>query len=237
MIYLTSIKRSFSQFTEKRTLQLLLKTVLLTFCLLMLINFCMYYILDWFGLYDYLINKLSAPLWVSKILTLMMLHILSMLLFPALLIGVSGIFLEEIADYVEARYYPHLPKSDMIPIPQQIKSIVTLIGLILLVNILMIPIYFFPVINIFVFYFMNGYLISTEYFELISLRRLSFPDYNKLWKKKFFGIYMGGVICSIGMSIPILNLFVPYLSTAFMVHLFDSYTAYDHKTKTVKIIS
>jgi len=236
MIYLQFLKRSFSQFTEQKTLKLLLKTVLITFFLLLLINVSIYCFLDWAGFYQYLIHSLFVPVILGKVVVFIILHMISMLLFPALLIGISGVFLEDIADLVEEKYYSYLPKANKISTFQQLKSLLSLIGLILFVNLLMIPIYFFPVINIIIFYLLNGYLISKEYFELISLRRISVENYRKLWKKKFFSIYVGGIICSIGISVPILNLFVPYLSTAFMVHLFDNYTQYDSKLKKIEII-
>lgn len=223
MVYLTLIKKSLTQFSDKETLKLVLKTAMLTFVLLFVINTLIYLLLDWAGFYHYLIVKLSVPIFLSKIMTFIILHLVSMLLFPALLIGVSGVFLEDIAALVEKKHYPHLQQAKSLPVMQQVKSLMSLTAMIVFVNLLMIPFYFFPVINIFVFYLVNGYLISKEYFELISLRRISPQEYKKLRKRKFFGIYMGGIICSIGMTIPVLNLLVPYLSTAFMVHLFEYY--------------
>jgi CysZ protein len=160
--------------------------------------------------------------WLVDLLGVVGVLLLSWLLFPALVTLVMGFFLERVAAAVEQLDYPgHGP-----PQRQSIRETVVIgIRLMLLsiaLNLLALPIYLLvPVLNIFVFLGLNGYLFGREYFELIALRRL---DINavKTVRRSFGGrIFIGGVIIAGMFAVPLINLVAPVIATAFMVHMFE----------------
>jgi uncharacterized protein involved in cysteine biosynthesis len=89
-------------------------------------------------------------------------------------------------------------------------------------NILVLPIYFVPFLNIFVFYTLNGYLLGREYFETVALRRLSAGEARELWRKEKRRLIVAGAVITLMLTIPFLNLVAPVVATAFMLHLFQS---------------
>ena len=85
------------------------------------------------------------------------------------------------------------------------------------------PIYFFlPVINLLVFYALNGYLLGREYFELVALRRLDGSSAQVLRKSYQGTIFLSGAVIAFLTTVPLLNLAAPVVATAFMVHLFET---------------
>ena len=90
-------------------------------------------------------------------------------------------------------------------------------------NLLALPIYFLlPVINLLVFYALNGYLLGRASFELVALRRLDESSVRALRRSYQGSIFLSGAMIAFLTTVPLANLAVPVVATAFMVHLFES---------------
>jgi CysZ protein len=88
-------------------------------------------------------------------------------------------------------------------------------------NILALPLYFVPIINVFVFYLLNGYLLGREYFELVAARRFDAAGTRRL-RRKFRGrVMLAGVVIAFLLTVPIVNLVTPVVATGFMLHVFE----------------
>jgi uncharacterized protein involved in cysteine biosynthesis len=69
------------------------------------------------------------------------------------------------------------------------------------------------------FYALNGWLTARLYYEQVALRRRS-PAEVKAWRKANAGVlWLTGIVIVFLGTIPILNLIVPVLGTAAMVHV------------------
>ena len=151
--------------------------------------------------------------------------ILSWFLFPAAVSVVIGFFLEDVTAAVEARHYPALPPAREQPLREAILGGVRFAGRALLVNLAALPIIliasFLPPLNLVVFYGLNGYLLSREYFELVALRRLDERQARQLRRAFRARIYVAGVVVAVLLTIPLVNLVAPVVATAFMLHLFE----------------
>lgn len=146
--------------------------------------------------------------------------ILAILLFPAVAIAILGIWLDEAAEAVEDRYYPNLPPPRQQRIGEMI-AVMLRFGLIALVlNILVLPLYLSVVLTPFVYYGLNGYLVGREFYEVAALRHLDPRAAGALRRENRARIFIGGVILTFLLSIPIVGLFVPVVAVAYMVHLF-----------------
>lgn len=143
-------------------------------------------------------------------------------LFPAVAGMVAGFFLDAVADAVETRHYPGLPPARSLGMGETVLAALRFFAILAVANLAALAlVYLIPVLNLIVFYVLNGYLLGREYFELVALRRMPAAE-AAAFRKRYGGrIFMAGVAMALVLSVPIVNLIVPILGTAFMVHIFQ----------------
>ena len=146
---------------------------------------------------------------------------LTWFLFPATVSAVIGLFLDQVAECVEKRHHPGLPTSNGLPVGEGIVMSLKFVGILIVLNILMLPFMFLGPVFPVVFYLVNGYLLGREYFELVASRRLSPKEVTKLRKERQGGVLAMGVIIAFSLTIPLVNLLMPVVATSAMVHLFE----------------
>ncbi|GGF58683.1 hypothetical protein GCM10011332_10320 [Terasakiella brassicae] len=155
--------------------------------------------------------------WLGSIATIAVVW----LLFPAVASVIIGFLLEDIAEAVEKKHYPGLSLANSIPWGETLVEAIKFAGVMLLLNILALPIYLlFPAVNLLVFYSLNGYLISREYFELVGQRRVGVKKAKALRKAYQGRLLIAGALTAFLLTIPLVNLLAPVVGTAAMVHLF-----------------
>lgn len=148
---------------------------------------------------------------------------LTWFLFPATVSAVISLFLDSVADCVEHKHYPNLPATDGAPIGEQIAMTLKFFGILVGLNILLLPFLFFGPIFPFVFYGVNGYLLGREYFEMVAARRMPANAVTELRKARQGRLFLVGVAIAFGLTIPLVNLLMPVVATAAMVHLFEEW--------------
>ena len=149
--------------------------------------------------------------------------LLTWFLFPGVVSATVGLFLDRVADRVEARHFPDLPLTDGPPLASTLLSSLRFLAVFVVLNMLMLPFLFFPPVFPFVFYGVNGYLLSREYFELVAFRRLD-PSQAKALRKINQGrLFLVGLVIAFLLTIPVVNLITPVIATATMVHLFENW--------------
>lgn len=144
-------------------------------------------------------------------------------LFPGIMSALIGFFLEDIAGAVEARHYPSLPKAKGLPAKAAVLTTLRFLGAVIVLNIPLLIFLLFPPVFPFVFYAVNGYLLSREYFELVALRRIEPEDMRSLRRAHRGRLIMTGVIITLLLTVPLVNLLAPIVATAAMVHLFEEW--------------
>jgi uncharacterized protein involved in cysteine biosynthesis len=154
--------------------------------------------------------------------------VLAVLLFPASFGIVVSIFTERIADIVEQEHYPHLGRAHGIPIWTGIWTGLVFLVAVIALNLLMLPLYllalFVAGLGAVLFYGLNGWLTGRVYYETVALRRLS-PAEVKAWRRANVGIlWLTGMAIVFLGTIPVLNLIVPVVGTAAMVHVAQTLT-------------
>ncbi|NQV47218.1 MAG: EI24 domain-containing protein [Rhodospirillaceae bacterium] len=151
--------------------------------------------------------------------------VLTWLLFPAVITTVIGLFLEDIAAIVEARHYPDLSPAIAAPIMDTVLTTLKFLGVLIAVNLMVLPFLLTGPLFPFVFYAANGYLLSREYFELVALRRLGAAEARTLRKAHQMTLFISGVVIALMLTVPVVNLLAPIIATAMMVHLFEGWRA------------
>jgi uncharacterized protein involved in cysteine biosynthesis len=149
--------------------------------------------------------------------------VLTWFLFPGVISVLVGLFLEKIAEAVEARHYPGLPPADGLTLTATLVTMLRYLGALVFLNLLLLPFLLFPPVFPFVFYTVNGYLLGREYFELVALRRVGPADMRRLRKANRGRLFVAGVVVTLLLTIPVVNLLAPVVATAAMVHLFEDW--------------
>ena len=149
--------------------------------------------------------------------------VLALMLFPASFGIVVSIFIERIADIVEQAHYPELGPARGIPIWTGIWTGLVFLVAVIVLNLVMLPFYlvalFVAGLGAALFYAINGWLTARMYYEQVALRRMG-PAEVKAWRKaNVWPLWLTGIVTVFLGTIPVLNLIVPVLATAAMVHV------------------
>ena len=186
------------------------------------------------GLVFWGVTSLDAERWVSNdpgffggllnafflFLTGIFFVLLMWLTFAVIAQNVAAFYLERIIGAVEAKRYPDLAPAKGSTIATDISAMLRFTGALILWNVVAIPFYFIPIVNIVVFYLLNGYLFGREYAEAVAFRRLPQAEV-KAWRAKHRGtLLIAGALITLAMSIPVVNLAAPVLAAAFMTHIY-----------------
>jgi CysZ protein len=136
--------------------------------------------------------------------------------------AIIALFLDEVAQAVEARHYPHLPKQTATKLQDQILVGIRFLGILLLANIgALILSMIVPLLAPFVFWATNGYLMGREYFQMAAMRRMPRAQAQELFQRHQGSIWTAGILIAIPMSIPLVGLFIPILGAATFTHQFE----------------
>lgn len=131
---------------------------------------------------------------------------------------VASLFLEGIAGEVERRDYPADPPGRDQPVLQSLWVAVRFTTVLVVVNLVALPFYLVPGVNLALFWIVNGYLLGREYFELVALRHLDPGEVAARRRRHRTRILLAGVLIAAFATVPLLNLVAPLFATAFMVH-------------------
>jgi uncharacterized protein involved in cysteine biosynthesis len=171
-------------------------------------------IMEWMG---------GAFDWLAGLAFVGTLLVATFLLFPAVVMIVVGLFLDQVAEVVEQRHYPELGEPRKQPLLETLGSTVKFAAIVVLLNVLVLPVYLvlllIPGANLLLYYLLNGYLIGREFFELAAFRRMEPGEAHRLRKSYRGKVMMAGVMLTFLMTIPVVNLLAPVLGAAFMVHV------------------
>ena len=135
----------------------------------------------------------------------------------------SGIFLDSVADAVEARHYPALPPATPPPLTDTLISSASFFLVLVFLNICALVLFIWtgPLAPL-LFWAMNGYLLGREYFTLAAERRVGRVAAVALRKRHMATIWLAGVLMAAPLLVPVLNLLIPVLGAATFTHIFHA---------------
>lgn len=147
--------------------------------------------------------------------------LLMILLLPAALGIYASLYIETICRAVEARHYPDIapPRDQGISeaVWVGLKFGALLIGL----NLLLLPLLFFPPIYFVAGWGLNGYLLGREYLEMVGFRRMTPAELRSFRLTHKSTVYFAGLVFALIATVPIVNLLLPLFGTAMMLHVFE----------------
>ena len=180
-------------------------------------------ILAWLALDRLALGYLEiGPSWLAT--TLAILAGLGLIVGLAFLVApitslTAGFFLDDIALIVEREIDPRGPPGRAIPFGTSALLAARFAGLSIVVNAVALALLLAPGVNLFAFLAANGYLLGREYFELAAMRYRSLEEARAMRRRFGLLIFLAGVIISLFVAVPVLNLFTPLFATAFMTRL------------------
>jgi CysZ protein len=136
----------------------------------------------------------------------------------------AGLYLDRVADIVEARHYPKDAPGRALSPGRALLTGLRFALLMLLVNIAILPAVFFA-IGAVVLVIANAYLLSREYFEMAAYRHLPIDKARQLRKENSPHILAAGFIPALLALVPVVNLIVPLFSTSYFTHIFKRVAA------------
>ncbi len=140
--------------------------------------------------------------------------------------AMTSMFLETVAEAVEDRHYPHLPKADPISFMDGLRDTVSFLGVLIVANLLAFALYliFAPAAPL-IFWALNGFLLGREYFTLAAMRRVGRARAKRMRREHIAPIWLAGTLMAIPLTIPILNLVIPILGAATFTHIYHGLTS------------
>jgi CysZ protein len=135
----------------------------------------------------------------------------------------ASLYLDRVAQTVEARAYPNDPSAPGMTTRTAIAAGARLAGLALVLNLglalMDTELILVPALPELITILVNGWLLGREYFELAALRHMSRAAAGNLRRRHGGSVFAGGTMISLASAFPLANLFAPLFGAALMVHL------------------
>jgi uncharacterized protein involved in cysteine biosynthesis len=171
-------------------------------------------------------HLLAIPGWWSWLVDLIggiATALLALWLFLPLAVGIGTLFIDRIADAVEHFYYPHLPRPRGESLSVQLWDGVAVgLRVLLLSFVALILTLLLPGIGALLGWAISGWAIGRGLFVAVAMRRMSRRQAESLHRHhRGRVLLLGGVLAAMAF-LPPLNLLLPVLGVAAMVHLLQS---------------
>jgi CysZ protein len=160
--------------------------------------------------------------WAAGVLASIGASLLAGWLFLPLAAAIGTMYIDRIADAVERRYYPTLPPTSGAALAPLLWEGITLATRILMLNLLaLVLVLILPGIGLLLAWAIAAYAIGRGLFVVVAMRRMPRPAAALIYRSSRGIILMYGGIMAFAAYVPLLNLFIPLLGTAAMVHILD----------------
>lgn len=227
-VILTAFTRALGQLGDPRFRRVLLLGLGLALGLLALFYAGFATLVGWMVPESVRLPLLGEITWVDDLASwgsLVLMLVLSVFLMVPVASAMTGIFLEDVAEAVEARHYPGLPPAGRIPFTEALRDTLAFLGVLIAANVLALVLYlmFAPLAPV-IFWGLNGFLLGREYFTVAAMRRVGRQGAAELRRRHLPVIWLAGVLMAVPLSVPLVNLLVPILGAATFTHLYHELT-------------
>jgi CysZ protein len=155
--------------------------------------------------------------------------LLALWLFLPVAAIIGTLYIDRIARAVEHRYYPYLPPPRGASIGAQLWDAISVGLRILLLNLLALVLaIILPGIGLILAWIIGGYAIGRGLFVAVAMRRMPRLAAEAVYRQARPVILTQGCILALASYIPVLNLLIPVVGTAAMVHVLDMAMAEPH---------
>lgn len=161
--------------------------------------------------------------WAADVLATIGATIVAMWLFLPVAAAIGTLYVDRIAAAVEHRHYPFLPPARSAPIAAQLADAFALCLRILLLSMLGLALMLIlPGIGFILGWTIAAYALGRGVFVAVAMRRMPRRDAMALYERCRWQVLTQGGIMAAMAYFPAVNLLLPILGTAAMVHVLDS---------------
>lgn len=228
---LRSFLLTLGQLGDRRFRRVLLLGIGLGLALLVAFFAALMWLLNYFVGPEATLPFIGEVTWLNDLVSwtaLFSMIVLSVFLMVPVASAITSLFLDDVADAVEERHYPHLPRAERVPFWDAVRDTVNFLGVLIGANLLAFVLYaFFAPFALFIFWGLNGFLLGREYFTLAAMRREGRAGAKALRKRHFGKIWIAGILMAMPLSLPLINLVIPILGAATFTHLYHQILAKD----------
>jgi CysZ protein len=216
--------KALGQLFDRRFRRVLVLGILLSVALLVAGYAGILWLVQWLDPAQIALPFVGKITWLTDLLgwaSLAFVAVLSIFLMVPVASAITALFLDDVAQAVEDKHYPHLPPAGRVGFYEGLFETVNFLGLLIGANILALVLAgFLPLAYPFVFYLLNGFLLGREYFMIAALRREG-PEGAKALRRANAGqIWLAGCLMALPLTIPFVNLVIPVLGAATFTHLY-----------------
>ena len=161
--------------------------------------------------------------WAADVLGGIGASLLALWLFLPVAAIIGTLYIDRIARAVERRHYPALPPASGAPIAAQLWDAISIAARILLLNVLaLVAALILPGAGLILAWIIGGYAIGRGLFAAVAMRRMPRLAAETLYRRARLVVLTQGCILALAAYVPILNLLLPVIGTAAMVHVLDT---------------
>jgi len=223
-VVLGSFTRAVGQLTDARFRRVFFIGIGLSLALLIAAVAGFTWLLDWITPEQIWLPVLGDVQWLNDLVSwggAFLLAFLSIFLMVPVASAITSMFLDDVADAVEAEHYPHLPKASRQSFGDALRDTLNFLGVLVVANMLaLVLIVILSPAAPLIFWAVNGFLLGREYYTMAAVRRMSRKDAIALRRRHISVIWLAGILMAVPLSIPLINLLIPILGAATFTHLY-----------------
>ncbi len=170
--------------------------------------------------------------WLADLLSGIGTALLALWLFLPVAAVIGTLYIDRVAVAVERRYYPALPPARGAPVAVQVWDGVAVGARILLMNVVALALaLLIPGIGLALAWAIAGFAIGRGLFVAVAMRRMSRPEAESAYRQRRPVVLAQGGLMALASYVPLLNLLLPVIATAVMVHVLDDALASAGRTR------
>lgn len=136
---------------------------------------------------------------------------------------IGTLYVERIAAAVERRFYPSLVPAEGAPVAVQVWDGLAVGAQILLLNVLgLVLALALPGIGLLIAWAIGAYAIGRGLFVAVAMRRMGRAEAQAVYRRRRGTVLAQGAVLALAATVPLLNLLIPVIGTAAMVHVLDA---------------
>ena len=161
--------------------------------------------------------------WAAGLIGTLGIAALAFWLFLPTVVLIATFYIDRIAAAVEARHYPWLPPPTPASLVAQMWDGLHLAGRVLLLNLVALLLALLPIpgLGLLLAVLVSGWAIGRGLFVAVAMRRLPRDRAITLYSRHRLAVLVPGMVLAAAAAIPGLNLLVPIIGTAAMVHVLN----------------
>jgi CysZ protein len=160
--------------------------------------------------------------WGADILGSIGASLLAFWLFLPVAAAIGTMYIDRIARSVELRFYPWLSPPNGASIIEQARDGVSVALKVLAFNIVALVLAFIlPGVGLILGWLIASYAIGRGLFVAVAMRRMPRPAAESLYRASRGLVLTQGAILALAAYVPVVNLLIPIIGTAAMVHVLD----------------